>query len=213
MRVLVFGDSIAMGFWDTEGGWVARLRRYYDKKQIADLESARQPTIYNLAVDGDVSSGVLNRIKAESNARRSRWDTERYCVVVAIGINDSVLIDGRVRVSPDEFGRNVDSIADLAKEFTNRLIIIGLTPVEEKIANSRPRIDTKYFNESRIVVFNEELEKVSKKHGITYVPLFDAIRGRLAAGEQLLIDGLHPNNEGHELIFQIVRPELDKLVK
>jgi lysophospholipase L1-like esterase len=30
MIVLVFGDSIAQGYWDSEGGWVERLRKAND---------------------------------------------------------------------------------------------------------------------------------------------------------------------------------------
>lgn len=29
-KILVFGDSIAYGKWDSDGGWVARLRKYVD---------------------------------------------------------------------------------------------------------------------------------------------------------------------------------------
>lgn len=29
-KIIVFGDSIAYGKWDHEGGWVCRLRKYVD---------------------------------------------------------------------------------------------------------------------------------------------------------------------------------------
>lgn len=30
MRILVFGDSIVYGAWDTEGGWAERLKKRED---------------------------------------------------------------------------------------------------------------------------------------------------------------------------------------
>ncbi len=35
-RILVFGPSTTYGAWDIEGGWVQRLRRYLDEKQLAE---------------------------------------------------------------------------------------------------------------------------------------------------------------------------------
>lgn len=46
MRVLVFGDSITQGYWDTEGGWVKRIRSHYDLLQITDLNGRDEPTIF-----------------------------------------------------------------------------------------------------------------------------------------------------------------------
>jgi lysophospholipase L1-like esterase len=48
VRVLVFGDSIAQGFWDSEGGWVERLRKHYNSLALEDLKSNQQPEIFNL---------------------------------------------------------------------------------------------------------------------------------------------------------------------
>lgn len=49
MRVLVFGDSITQGFWDTEGGWVERLRKYYD--QYYTLTTCSQSSIGRTQID------------------------------------------------------------------------------------------------------------------------------------------------------------------
>lgn len=34
MRILVFGDSIAHGFYDTSGGWVARLKSNENNRKL-----------------------------------------------------------------------------------------------------------------------------------------------------------------------------------
>jgi lysophospholipase L1-like esterase len=56
------------------------------------------------------------------------------------------------------------------------------------------------------------MAEVAKEQKIPFIPIFDNFMKAVESGADLLPDGLHPNNDGHELIFQLVRPELDKLL-
>lgn len=79
MRVLVFGASITQGYWDTQGGWVQRLRTHYDKKQIADL-TKDNPSVFNLGVSADTTKDILERFEAETKARsRKKF---KNCIIV-----------------------------------------------------------------------------------------------------------------------------------
>ncbi len=40
MHIIVFGDSIAQGFWDKKGGWVQRLREVFDEKMLLALSAS-----------------------------------------------------------------------------------------------------------------------------------------------------------------------------
>lgn len=58
MNILVFGDSIALGLWDENGGWVGRLTEFLIKRSIAaDLEENFE--VYNLGISGDTTEGLL----------------------------------------------------------------------------------------------------------------------------------------------------------
>lgn len=74
MRVLVFGDSITRGYWDTNGGWVERIRKHYDLLQASNLEGRDEPTIFNLGIGTDNSKNILARIESETIARTSHGD-------------------------------------------------------------------------------------------------------------------------------------------
>jgi hypothetical protein len=69
MRVLVFGDSITQGYWDTDGGWVDRIRRHFDTIQATDLQDNDEPTIFNLGISADNSRNILERIETETISR------------------------------------------------------------------------------------------------------------------------------------------------
>ena|ERR1035437_8856757 len=109
MRVLIFGDSITQGFWDTSGGWVNRLRNHYDEVQVQDLDKDI-PTIFNLSIDGDTSQNILNRIKFETQARI--WQENLPTVIVQIGINDSSAIGSAPSVEIEDYRTNLVAIID-----------------------------------------------------------------------------------------------------
>ena len=90
MKILVFGDSIAYGAWDREGGWVQRLRRFLDEKNSDVL-------VYNLSIDSDTTEDLLERFEFETK-QRIRGD--EIILIFAIGVNDSQIFRGRELVPP-----------------------------------------------------------------------------------------------------------------
>lgn len=64
MRILIFGDSITQGFWDTNGGWVDKLRKHYDELQLQDFDK-NPPTVFNLSIDADTSQNILQRAEED----------------------------------------------------------------------------------------------------------------------------------------------------
>ena len=74
MNVLVFGDSIGLGLWDENGGWVGRLTEFLVKKSIAsDLDEDYE--IYNLGVSGDTTEGLVERFEFETRYRVGESET------------------------------------------------------------------------------------------------------------------------------------------
>jgi lysophospholipase L1-like esterase len=211
MRVLVFGDSITQGFWDTEGGWAQRLRQYYDNRQLENLRNRDEPSIFNLGISGDITKGLLLRVENEIIARKWRWPHEEITLIFAIGINDSASMDGKEVSSPPNYRKELTELLEKSKKFTNRIIFVGLTPVEEDKVNYRTG-KFKEFTNSRIVEFDNALNNFCKENDLLYVPTYEEFRSQLKENNELLPDGLHPNNDGHELIFKLVQPKLDKLL-
>jgi len=210
MRVLVFGDSITQGFWDSEGGWVARLRKYYDKKKIEDLRSEKEiPDVFNLGISGGSSKTILDRFENETRARKN---SEDMAIIICTGVNDSCLLENEKSMTPpDEYERNLRKLALQAKAFTDKVIFVGLVAADE--SQTMPVFWRNiYYPNKRIKDYESMMAGVAQKGAITFIPVFDEFKKHLDGGENILADGLHPNNEGHELIFQLVRPALDDIL-
>lgn len=210
MRVLFFGDSITQGFWDTEGGWVQRIRKVYDERRIKGIEND-PPTVFNLGISGDVTEGILKRLDNEVEAHKWRWPDEELTFVFAIGINDSIIENGVERSNPEKYREELEKLISKAKHYSDKLLFVELTPCDEVEVNNRPG-KAKQYTVSRVQQFNETLRSVCAKYGVPIVKVWEEMKKRLDKGENLLTDGLHPNDAGHQLIADLVKPELDKLL-
>lgn len=209
MRVLVFGDSITQGYWDTGGGWVNYLREFYDKRQIQDLRGRDEPTIFNLGVSADTSEDIMNRMNAESLARTR--NEHKPAIVVQIGVNDSSIESGRERVALEAYRQNLSTIIDVSKKVASKLVFVGSSACDESQTTPVFWGDYHYTNE-RIKRYERAMHDAAQEHGIAFIPVFDSFLAAVESGEDLLPDGLHPNLAGHKLVYEIVKPKLDELL-
>lgn len=201
-EIFVFGDSICAGAIDTKGGWVIRLQKYLVENDMLDYSTY----LYNLGVDTHTSEDILARFEAETDSRLSRKQ-ERKAFIFAFGINDSCFFkDGHVLVEKDVFEKNIRKIIAAQRKFGGYVFFVGLTPVYEKKTNPLPYSTTgKIFTNKRILEYNSILKSVCKEEGVLFV---DLPKRLFDEAPSLVPDGIHPNNEAHEMIFEAVKNKL-----
>jgi lysophospholipase L1-like esterase len=206
MRVLVFGDSITQGFWDTSGGWVQRIRTVYDKETIkTDYDL---PTIFNLGISGNSSRDIVERFEAETKAR---CQDEELGFIFAVGLNDSRTKSGINFSEPEEYKSNLEKLLVMASRYSNKIVFVGLTPCVEERSNPVSWSDTGYTND-RIRMFNQVLEDFCHDNALEFIDTLTPFT-EAEAKTELLPDSLHPNNEGHRLIAGIVLPRLKSIFR
>ncbi len=212
MRVLIFGDSITQGYWAVEHGWVDRLRMFFDSKQYQDLKNNDEPTIFNLGISADTSSDILARIVNEVDVRTRPHHPMQPTVVVQIGINDSARMPKNNNVSIEDYKNNLKSIAQALKDRTSQLIFVGFSACDDARTNPVSWGEFYYRNDD-IKAYEQAMANVASELGIPFIPVFDEFKKQLVSGGDLLPDGLHPNEEGHELMYQIIKPKIEELLK
>lgn len=181
--ICIFGASITWGAYDLElGGWANRLRLYFDNQ--LDL----QVRVYNLGISGDKTADVLKRFSAEALARKPDK------IILGIGTNDSVHEGNPTGTKLAEFEKQYKELILKAKKFTQDLVILGLTNVDDKN-------DRGYQNQS-LEKYNQIIKKLASGQNLPFVDLF----GILMVDE--FEDGLHPNAKGHQKIFEKVKEAL-----
>lgn len=182
--ICVFGDSITWGAWDLEfGGWANRLRLYCDNQSDFETE------VYNLGVDGDYVRDVLKRFDVEAQARNPD------IIILAIGINDSSHPSNPRGTDLGKFEVQFKELLEKTRKFTDKIIVLGLTNVNEKSGNHG------YAN-SNISLYDDKVKSIAKNQNLPFVDLFNTL------AEDELADGLHPNAKGHKKIFEKVKEVL-----
>jgi len=188
-KIIIFGDSITYGAYDEQlGGWVNRLRLALQANTDDFL------LVYNLGISGEVSGETLARFETEL---APRFDTDDNNIIIfAIGINDTVDVEGRGdRVTIEKFADNIERLIAAAKRYTDNVIFVGLTCVDQaKTANRMSHslgVCKSYIND-KIAKFDNALLEACTHSNITYIPMFDVLE------VADLPDGLHPNANGHK---------------
>ena len=186
---VALGDSTGSGVGATNGGYVARLfRRLSEARPASEL--------LNLCVSGATTEDVL-RGQLQPGVERSP-----QLVTVGIGTND---IGHGFTI--EQFAKNYDEILSTLKEKTQAEIVVTNIPD----ISSAPRIPSSMRSEyqRQIERFNERLEEIARRHGVTIFDIFSITRRELPSHpEYFSSDGFHPSDEGYELWAEQMWPTL-----
>lgn len=194
MVICIFGASSTWGAWDKEkGGWVNRLRLFLENNNM-------DADVYNLGVSGDTTEDLLERLESEARAR------EAELFIFSIGDNDSAYKnkEGNYQVPPEKFRKNLLKLFKIAGKFTDKIIFLGLKPVDEFKTKPVPWHNVIYYTNKNINLYDGIIKDVCGKQKISYID----IKSVLSKND--LADGLHPNEKGHQKIFEVVKNYLLK---
>jgi lysophospholipase L1-like esterase len=201
-RILIFGDSITYGAWDKEGGWAQRLRKYIDEKIAIDPNYYH--LVYNLGISGNTSEDLLKRFELECNARQK--EEGDVVIIIAIGENDSQIKNGKAKVEMKQFEKNLESLLKLSKKFTDKVFFVGLCPADESKSDPIPWDTSKSYKNDSIEKYNAAVRKFCEKNNLEFIDVFSNLIKMNY--KELLDDGIHPNTEGHQQIFEIIKDYL-----
>ncbi|MDP3735019.1 MAG: GDSL-type esterase/lipase family protein [bacterium] len=192
-NICIWGDSITYGAWDTEGGWVDRLRRHLHERTIASGFD-EYFWVYNLGIPGDTTDDILQRIDAECRAR------EPHISIFAAGINDSSRLaeTGLPRVSVERLRKNASALIRRVREVSEAVFWIGLGIIDESAVAAEQESSADFRHQS-VIEHHEALARVCLAEHVPYLDMLNVL------APEDLIDGLHPNAVGHQKMFEHIR--------
>lgn len=199
-QILVFGDSEAHGSLDPEGGWVAHLNRYCEGKAL------QQPNyyfpVYNLGISGDISTWILDRFERETRARI--LEEKETIFIFQDGGSDAMYLnkEKKNQVAPEKFRDNVTRILAAAKKLSSKIAWLGLEPVDEKKLMSILWHPAGSYLNRYIAQYNEILRQECSRANVAFIDLAAELPESFYAQ---YVDGVHPNTEGHKMIWEVVQ--------
>lgn len=211
-RILIFGDSIAYGNWDGQGGWVDRLKSFYFKECLNNSDYYYM--VYNIGVSGDTSVELLERFEFEIKhrlwEREETGEKEEIIIILSTGKNDAAFIKSKnsFSTSINSFTINIKQLLTIAKKYSTKIIFVGPAMIDEiKAMSAEWDFNIKYSNKD-IEKYNKAMKFACKEKKVHFINMYEEFRK--LNYKKLLKDGVHPNSAGHKKMFEIVR---DFLVK
>ena len=192
-NICIFGDSIVWGAWDKEkAGWANRLSIYYQNNNDENI-------VYNLGIPSETSTNLIKRIKNECEARNPNT------IIIAIGINDALYLKNVEKEQTDihSFEKNIKEIIKISKLYTKNILFIGLTRVNENCTIPISWNDNEMYFNKNIEKYNQKIKQCCFENQIMFLDVLD-----LLETNDLNTDGIHPNEIGHEKLFERIKRQL-----
>ena len=188
VRVCVLGDSFTAGVGDPTGaGWVGPVA-------TAARGAGWDLTAYPLGVRRDTLVDVARRWPAETERRLE--DGDRYGVVVAVGLNDVVLEDGRRRVARERSLAALAEVLDGAAARRWAALVVGPPPVSEA------------GESARAVDLSAGMAGVCAGRAVPFVDTTGLADDAVWVAEVAAGDAYHPSTRGYACLAALVEPVL-----
>lgn len=187
------GDSTGVGVGARNGGYVARL--------FTRIEQVRPGSrLINLCVSGATTDDVLRGQVAPAAAALPTL------VTLGIGIND--IGHG---VSVQRFAGNYEEIVSRIREKTGAPIVITNIP-DISLAPIVPAY-MRAEAHSRVVLFNDRINDIAKRHGLLAVDAYTATRDLIPSNPAFFSpDNFHPSDLGYERWAETMWPTVKSAI-
>ncbi len=205
-KILCFGDSITYGEGDPKnGGWADRLKddliQYYNGAEV------QEDCLYNLGIGGETTDSLRARFNREFSSRTVKG--QNNIVVFCYGANDVVIHKGKNIVPVQFFIKSIKQCIEHCYNKNTEFVFISLLPFDDKDEGMVNQHGKQRFH-SDIELYNEALKKIATNVKGRYIDLYaDFVatdKSKLLSG-----DGVHPNADGHDVIYLKVKETLREL--
>jgi lysophospholipase L1-like esterase len=201
-NIICFGDSITRGENDhLHGGWADRLKSFFIELFLTT--SKNEVCVFNLGIGGETTDGLVVRFKSELLTRLSEQQGD--VVVLGYGANDLVWSEGHYMVEPDRYLSHLSACIEMAQSHDAKVLLVDILPISDRIEGKVNELG-KLRREIDICLYNNCLNQLAEEYGIDIVRFYAVFN---ESKERLLTsDGVHPNADGHKLLYQTIQKKI-----
>jgi lysophospholipase L1-like esterase len=188
-RIVLVGDSITFGdnAQSRKNSWGSRLHEYLKNNFPGKFE------LVNNGVEGEIAQEGFDEI--EDRVIKYTPDI----VFIGYGTNDCTKENRAYVNSIYNFESNMKDIAEAVRSQTNAVIIFNLAPpVIEELCND----DVVTIHNRDIEAYNNVVKRICGSMMLSFVDHYDLMSANDDIKELIDYDGIHPNDEGHRVMFE-----------
>ncbi|MFA6564101.1 MAG: GDSL-type esterase/lipase family protein [Verrucomicrobiia bacterium] len=214
--IVMFGDSTTAPR--------GTVKVYAQRVETALQSIGSSLTVHNAGVSGNTTAAALKRLQTDVLAYKPR------IVVMQFGINDSAVDVWRTppakqpRVSLETFLANYRAMITAARKQGAKVILMTTNPLrwtsKTRELYGKPPYNPGAedgFESAHLRAYNEAIRALAKELDVPLVDVHAAYPAFAAKHkttiDQMLLDGMHPGDSGHELVAELLVPVIRDLLR
>lgn len=220
-KIIVFGDSITQFSNQDAFGLQPALQNLYQRKlDVINRGFSGYSSRHGTYILPKILAGELNQ--KEDNVK---------LITIFFGTNDATLLQDELadlqRVPIEEYEKNIDQLVRLSLEAGAKVILISPGLHDGALSKDPERpANTDWLSNEHILKYVEAGERISKKHDVGFVNLWDAFRiyggwskeqvlestsksDKHISFAELVDDGIHFTGKAYEILFNEVVKVID----
>lgn len=178
-------------------------RVYPDRLHEALSATGRANKVINAGIGGSHSGSVTDNNKYKIRHAKDRFESDvlnpnPHWVVIAFGINDAWQDNGRdsaCRIPIEQYIKNLTYFIDEIQKKNGQAILLTPNPIGRKYENWR-------FE--KLKEYAEATKRLAIHKKAALVDVWAIFHQKTDNIDTLLLDGMHPNDKGHELVAEAI---------
>lgn len=210
------GASIVYGVGGPHGGWADMIKLDLHNRMYGEARLGEMHEVHIFAKP----DATMDFVAAGCDAYVADYcrDGAKTVVVISVGMNNAKAIgtpDGYVSSAEDYEKAMRELLLHLAS-IVDAVVCVGFMPVDE--SKTSPKLNpftykNSYFTNQRVTKFNDAFHKAAEESGdkVRFIDLFGKVEQDDWIMTCLSSDGLHPNDKGHQWMYEQVMPTIAEL--
>lgn len=207
LKIVAFGNSITATRNTIDQVFAQRLPSLLSAEGI-------EAEVINSGIPGSHTGSIKDHDLFKIKHARDRFETDVLAhdpdlVIIGFGTNDAHIDgfepDGQSRIPLKQYRRNLKFMIKELQSIGVDVILIAPNGLRGKYPE---------YQNVRLAQYVEVVKKLSVKYNtglIDNFKLFSAYYAQDKSGEELLLDGVHPNDKGHALMAERISQEIVKI--
>ncbi|MDZ4286885.1 MAG: exo-alpha-sialidase [Prosthecobacter sp.] len=212
--IVMFGDS-------TTAVRPGAIDKVYAQRIAEALKSAGSTiSVHNAGIGGNTTRAALARLQ------RDVLDYKPGLIVIQFGINDSAIDVWRKppatesRIPLAEYEANLRSMIDQARKQGAKVILMTTNPLRwtdrlKEMYGKPPYLpNDPHGFEAPLIRYNDAVRKLASDLKLPLVDVYAAYPAFAVSHkrtiDELLLDGMHPGDSGHQLVAELLLPVIRK---
>jgi lysophospholipase L1-like esterase len=209
-QVFMLGASSVYGVGAEHAGWGDLIKQYFHSKMFSEGGIGEKYEIYNFAKSGATIDFILDTFPTHLT---NYGKGEKVITIVSVGGNNSRAKDEPTNFAstPASYTTELTQLIELLKASSEKVIFVSTAYVDETKTNpiTTSHDNKYYFTNARRKQFEEITKELCEQNGIDFASI--VVSEEEWIKNYTFKDGLHPNQAGHQLLFDAIEPYLLEL--